>query len=49
MDSVKILDATMVYESPSVVIYCLYSEGMLCLAGSHESLKESDDWVDLFD
>lgn len=38
-----------IYSSPSVEVYEMYTEGVICVSGSHESLKEEDDWQDLLD
>ena len=45
----KILETLGLYVSPSVEILDLFSEGVLCASGTHESLKEDDSWIDLLD
>lgn len=34
------------YESPAVLVCNLYSEGVLCASGTHDSFTEEDDWIE---
>lgn len=35
------------YLRPEVHIYMIFTEGLLCMSGTHDSLVEDDEWCDL--
>lgn len=33
------------YVSPSVVVYQISCEGVICASGTHDSFTEDDEWI----
>ena len=37
------------YESPSIIVYSVLNEGVLCTSAVHDSLIEDNEWEELLD